>query len=209
MWIERPITVEEVKEALSSLMDDKAPGLDGFLVEFLKVFWEVLEGDIMGVIFEFFQKASLCRSVNATFLMFIPKLRAAKELKNFRPISLLGCFYKLLAKVLSRRLEGVMSSIISASQSADIRRRQILDCSLLANECIDEWMRNGQARIVVQLDMEKAYDHVHWVFLLDLLREMGFGQVWCNWIKTCIFSVSISVLLNGSSEDFFKSSRGL
>lgn len=68
-----------------------------------------------------------------------------------------------------------MSSIISASQSAFLRRCQILDCSLLANECINEWMWTQQSGIMVQLDMEKAYDHVHWKFNINILRSLGFG----------------------------------
>lgn len=57
--------------------------------------------------------------------------------------------------------------------------------------------------------MEKAYDHMCWKFLEDTMLQMGFGRKWCNWVKVCISSASFSLLINGTSEDFFQNSRGL
>lgn len=57
--------------------------------------------------------------------------------------------------------------------------------------------------------MEKAFDHVNWNFLVSVLRGMSFGDKCYNWIKVCISSPSFVVLVNGLSEGFFKSSRGL
>lgn len=60
-----------------------------------------------------------------------------------------------------------------------------------------------------QIEMEKAYYHVSWYFLEDVMLKMGFGRKWCNWIKVCISSASFLILINGSSLGFFRSSRGL
>jgi hypothetical protein len=59
------------------------------------------------------------------------------------------------------------------------------------------------------MDLEKAYDHINWDFLLYMLRRCWFGWKWCSLIAHCIFSMRFSVLVNDSSTGFFSSSCGL
>jgi hypothetical protein len=59
------------------------------------------------------------------------------------------------------------------------------------------------------LDLEKAYDHANWEFLLYLLERSGFGEKWSAWIAFCISTVCYFVLINGAPSRFFSSTRGL
>lgn len=58
------------------------------------------------------------------------------------------------------------------------------------------------------MDLEKAYDHINWNFLLDNMQEMNFHNKWINWVKKCICSCSFSVMINGEAKGFFNNSRG-
>ena len=144
-----------------------------------------------------------------TFLVLIPKKCGAEDLSDFRPISLVGGLYKLLAKVLTNRLKKVMGKVVSSTQNAFVEGRQILDAALIANEVINSLLKRKESGVLCKLDLEKAYDCINWDFLLSVMQRMGFGEKWVGWIRWCISTALFSVLVNGSPTGFFRSSRGL
>jgi hypothetical protein len=131
------------------------------------------------------------------------------DIKDFRPISLVGGVYKIISKVLANRLKMVLEKIISSSQNVFIRGRQILKLVLVANECFDSQVRLGVHGVLCKLDLEKAYGHVNWEFLLCLLKRYGFGEKWRAWIAYCINMMRLSILINGAPSGFFGNSREL
>lgn len=138
--------------------------------------WEIVKQDIMNAFQNFYDHEVFEKSFSATFIALIPKKKGALELKDYRPISLIGSIYKLFSKVLTERLKGVILKLVDVHQMAFIKDRQIMDVVLVANEAVDSRMKQKKSGILCKLDIEKAYDHVNWNFLLRLLEKMDFGQ---------------------------------
>ena len=207
--LEEPFTEAEIHAALLNLNGDKAPGPDGFTAAFWQHSWDFVKPDILALFKDFHERGRFGKGLNSTFLVLIPKIRGAEDLKDFRPISLISSIYKLIAKVLANRLKKVMNGLVNPAQNAFVEGRQILDASLIANEVIDSMQKRKESGILCKLDIEKAYDQINWNFILKVLKKMGFGDKWVSWIEWCISTATFSVMINGSPAGFFGSSRGL
>ncbi|KAL4278205.1 hypothetical protein GQ457_03G006070 [Hibiscus cannabinus] len=196
----------EVWEVIRDFDGNRAPGPDGFNMNFFKRYWDLLKEDIMKFFSDVYLHRNWDANLNHSFLTLIPKKRNPSSLEDYRPISLVNGVYKILAKVLGNRLRKYMDCLISKTQFAFIPGRQILDCSLIANEVIDTVRKSGSKGIAFKIDFKKAYDSIDWKFLLLIMENMGFGE---RWVFKCISTVSISVLVNGSPTGRFNISRGL
>lgn len=159
--LERRFSEKEVWRVVSGMKGDKAPGPDGFTIFFFQKCWDIIKGDLLKVFEEFYYSEEFYNHLNNSFTTFIPKKHNARILKDFHPISLLSSVYKIISKVLTLRLKGVINSIISQPQCAFIQGRQILDSVIIANECIEDRRVEGRNGLICKLDLEKAYDHVN------------------------------------------------
>ncbi|GKV32368.1 hypothetical protein SLEP1_g40981 [Rubroshorea leprosula] len=208
-WLERPFSIEEIEEGLQSCEGSKAPRLDGYNFNFLKFAWDSLKEDFTSFFAEFHKNGRLVSGLNSSFLALIPKKFNSIELKDYRPISLIGCVYKLLTKVLANRIKAVMPGITSETQSAFLRGRQLVDGVLVLNEVVEEVKRRKQSAFVFKADFAKAYDCVDWSFLDWMMDCLGFGIKWRGWIMECLSTSKILVLVNGSLTEEFKVGKGL
>ncbi|PNX61792.1 cysteine-rich receptor-like protein kinase, partial [Trifolium pratense] len=111
--------------------------------------------------------------------------------------------------VLANRLRHVIGSVISESQTAFVKNRQILDGILIANEVVDEARKAKKDLMLFKVDFEKAYDSVDWGYLDDVMGRMSFPTLWRKWIRECVCTATASVLVNGSPTDEFPLRRGL
>ncbi|WMV19278.1 hypothetical protein MTR67_012663 [Solanum verrucosum] len=109
----------------------------------------------------------------------------------------------LFKKLLAERLKKVMHKLVNRQQMAFIKSRQIMDAVLIADECVDSRKRDNQLGILCKLDIQKAYDHLNWNFLMKMMQRMGFGQRWSKWIRLGINSVKFSILINKNPCGFF------
>ena len=169
---------DEVRRAVWSCGSDKSPGPEGLNFRFIKQLWHMIKPDVLRFLDEFYVNGIFPRGCNASFIALIAKVADPQILKKYKPISLIGCIYKIVAKILANRLKKIMPLIIDERQYGFIEGRHMLHSMLIANEVIEEARRSQKPCIVFKVDYEKAYDSVSWDFLIYMMRRMGFCSKW-------------------------------
>lgn len=209
-FLSASFSVEEIKSAFISLPKNKTSGPDGYSVEFFISCWSVVGPEVTAAILEFFSSGKLLKQWNATTLVLIPKIQNASKVSDFRPISCLNTLYKVISKLLAGRLKEILPEVITNSQSAFLPGRLLSENVLLASELVQGYNRkNIQPRAMLKVDLRKAFDSIRWDFVLATLKAANFPEVFIGWIKECICTPSFSISINGKSDGFFRSKRGL
>ncbi|GKD23129.1 RNA-directed DNA polymerase, eukaryota [Tanacetum coccineum] len=135
-FLDCSFTTLEIKEAVWDCGSAKSSGPDGFTFKFFKKHWDIVEHDVVSYVKDFEVSAHTPKGCNSSFITLVPKVEDPLTIGDFRPISLIGCQYKIIAKILARRLSRVVSSVIRDVQMAFIKGRQIIDGPLIVDEII-------------------------------------------------------------------------
>ncbi|GKD42482.1 hypothetical protein Tco_1267127, partial [Tanacetum coccineum] len=98
------VSLEEIKNVVWDCGSQKAPGPDGVSFMFVKKYWDIMKIDIQNFVMRFFSSSSFPPGTNSSFFTLIPKVSNPPYIKDFRPISLIGFQYKIVAKILANRL---------------------------------------------------------------------------------------------------------
>jgi len=111
-FLEEAFSTMEIDTVVKNLSNDKSPGPDGFSNEFLKSSWSVVKNDIYELYKSFHENNVCLRSINTSFITLIPKTQEARSLNDYRLISLLNTSAKLLTKLLSNRLQLIITKLV-------------------------------------------------------------------------------------------------
>lgn len=125
---------------------DKSPGSDGMSPEFYQKYWDVVGGDVINLVKNFFESGVFDDKITFTNIVLIPKKQCPKSMSNLRPISLCNVTYKIVSKVITSRLKEVIGSVISKTQSAFIFGRLISDNIMIAYEVMHYMKRKTKRK---------------------------------------------------------------
>lgn len=197
--LEVPISLQEIERAIDELTPGKSPGPDGLGAAFYKAFKSDVAVALHRVVMEAYDKKELPPSFRKTHIVLIPKFDDPAKLlsvKSYRPISLTNVDYKVFMKVLARRLQGVISSIVGPHQTCGIKGRTIFTNIHVARsilECCDAF----QGRVaMLQLDLEKAFDRVVHDVLFRILEHVNVGSVILEGVKMSYTDCFSSIIIN-------------
>ena len=188
---EGQMTLDEMTFALKKMNSNKASGPDGLSVEFYVKFWDRLGPYLCRVLYAYYHAGEMCESMKTSNTRVIFKKGDRKNLKNWRPISLLNVNYKICSKVLSLRLSKVLEFIVDPDQTCSVPGRKITSNLHILRDVLDYIDRTNETGILISLDQEKAFDRVNRTFLLNLLslsvfvHPFVFGSILYTMARIC------------------------
>ena len=208
--LEKDLTIEELKDALASFADKKSPGEDGFTKEFYQTFFDLIGKDLLNSYNDSFHKGSLSITQKRGSITLIPKGDVnLTNLKNWRPISLLNVDYKLLSKVLAKRMELILPKLIHTDQTGFISGRYIGQNVRLLSDVMEFSDSKKIQGILLFVDFEKAFDTLEWSFILKTLEAFNFGDNFKKWVSVLYNNAQSSIMNGGFMTNYFEISRGV
>jgi hypothetical protein len=200
--LENPVTKEEVLEVLKEFMKDKTPGPDGWTVEFCLHFFELVASNLVEAVEEARMTGAMYKGMNTTFIELIPKVNGLATFGDFRPIYLCNLCYKIITKIIAKRIRPILSRTLSEEQFSFLKGRQIGDAIGTVQECLHNIKEKKLKDLILKIDFKKTYDRISWDFLGLVLLQCGFGLMMINWIMGSVTSMSFVVLINAEPTFF-------
>ncbi|KAF7812457.1 reverse transcriptase [Senna tora] len=204
------VSREEVKEAVFQLGAMKAPGPDGYSGMFYRKAWGEVGEQVVKVVADYIEKGVGLEELNLTNVVMIPKVDRPEVVGQFRPISLCNFSYKVISKVMTNKMKGLLSKFISGNQRAFVAGRLIQDNIIITHE-VFHYLKNkrygGKRDVAIKMDINKAYDRLEWDFLQEVLLKLGFCEDWVKRIMGCVCLVNFDFQLSGKTVAALKPGR--
>ena len=132
----------------------------------------------------------------------IPKKdQALQELKNWRPITLLNCDYKIASKAIASRLKAVLQNLVHNDQAGFLKGWSIAENICLINNVISYTELKNIPGLLLFVDFEKAFEKTP--------HHFGFGSSLIKWIHLFYYDIQSCAINNGWSAGFFELSPHL
>ena len=164
--LEGEITLKECQDILCTFKPEKSPGDDGFTWEFCNCFFELLGRDLVDSFNSAYNASEMSISQRRGVITLVPKEDADLEsLNNWRPITLLNLDYKIVSKIIARRIEKVLPLLVCSDQSGFVKGRYIGQNVRLINDILEQTKLQNIPGILLQLDFQKAFDTIEWKFI--------------------------------------------
>ena len=203
------INYTEVLAFVKTMKNDKCPGSDGFTAEFFKLFWIDIGHYIVRSINYSYNIKEMSNVQKPSIITCIPKPNKSKEfLKNWRPLILLNCTYKIASGCIANRIKSVLDKLIDKDQTGFINGRYIGENIILIYDIMTYTEQHGIPGLVILIDFEKAFDSLSWSFIHKVLDIFNFKISIKNWIKTFYNNSLSCVIQNGILSECFKLERG-
>jgi hypothetical protein len=173
--LESPLTLEEVKKAMHSMAKGKSPGPDGLGAEFYHAFSSMVAPRLHQMLLEAQDEGKFPESFAAGDISVLYKKGDPRDVRNYRPITLLQVDYKIYSKVLVKRMKTVIDAFVSKEQLGFVPNRNIAEATHLTKLIQNYLDDKNEDGLLLALDWEKAFDRCSWQYYHSALEALNFG----------------------------------
>ena len=210
-WLSSTPLPEEIYRNVFSILPLKAIGLDGYHVIFFQNNWHILGSSIIQAIQEIFETTTILEDWSATNLVLIPKINHLDMITQFRPVSICNTLYKLVSHIILQRLKPYIVDIINPCQVGFVPSCRMSDNIIIVQEIICMMVKKSgpKGHMALKLDLEKAYDHLEWLFIQETLEFIQIPPKLIQLIMNMISSTHFNIMWNGTPLSTIIPSRGV
>jgi hypothetical protein len=151
---------------------------------FIKKFFYILGRPLYDCCVQCLEDQSLTETFSTAQIKLIPKKGDTSKIKNWRPISLLSNFYKILSRAINNRLKKVVNRVLSRAQKGFTKTRQIHEVIINLSETIQFCEKNNIKGAMICVDQAKAFDSVDHQYMKKVFKFFGFGERFISWLTT-------------------------
>ena len=208
--MDKEITIEEVRLAISQMKKGKAPGIDGIPADFYKMFYCRLKFLLHEMFCECIRIGRMMPMARIGIISLIPKKnRDLRWIKNWCPIILLCVDYKILAKIIANRVKSVLDNLIGKEQSAFIKGRNINNSIRKIVDTVNYCDRKQLNSLLLSIDFEKAFDRVEYLSVEMAMKSLNFGKNIIQWTRILYDDFQLSTMNNGYFSEYITPTQGL
>ena len=206
-----PVTPEEVNDIIANLDESKANDSYEIPIKLIKLVRHTLSKP-----FSIIANSSFTEGVFPDKLKFakvtpIYKSKSKQEVGNYRPISILPIFRKILEKLMNHRLVQFLNkhNIIFEHQHGFQKNKSTTLAILELQSQLIYNIENNLTSCCIFLDLSKAFDTVNHSILLSKLEHYGIRGVGHSWFKSYLDNRTQIVTVNGENSTEMKINCGV
>ena len=208
--LDSPLTVEELTRSINKSNMKSAPGSNGISNKFIKRYWEFFKYPLLKYANYAFMSGNLTNSFRTADIKLIPKKGGdLKKIKNWRPISLLNCFYKCISRVFAERLKKYMNKLTPCSQKGYANSRYCQEVLMGVIDTVERCKTKKMKGALLSLDIQKAFDSLSHSYLKNVFAFFNFGPNITRWLSILSMNRAARIVINTDlTSEIFELERG-
>jgi len=202
-------TMNDVKEAIKQLKNNKAAGKDGLPPELFKFGPGKLVRLVHRIIVKIWEMEQLPEEWKDGVICPIYKKGDKLDCENYRAITITNAAYKILSQLLFRRLSPLANRFVGSYQAGFTDGRSTTDQIFTLRQILQKCREYQIPTHHLFIDFKAAYDSIDRAQLWQIMHENGFPEKLIRLIQATMDGVKCSVRISGALSDPFESRRGL